>query len=141
MAGLRQWRPRRTAVIAWHHGSVNGWWYAAGAMFVISAALYFLAATRLAAANPSARLPFLGFPPNRSRAVKLLQFLACFALCIGLQSVIRVLGWSTSIGTFMLWLALYGGGVALIGLAPFVLHNRRVRRAAPRSAESQRPGY
>jgi hypothetical protein len=43
---------------------VNGWWYVGGALTVIGTVLYLLAYTKIAAANPSARLPWFGRAPS-----------------------------------------------------------------------------
>jgi hypothetical protein len=121
---------------------MNGWWVVAGAMFVISAVLWLLVGTRLAAANPSTRLPLFGQPPNKPRGLTLLQFFANGSAAAG--TYLFVDGFLRR-GDRHLYDALWGVPIVviviLVALVPYVRHNRRVRLAALRSAGSQRTGY
>jgi len=105
-------------------------------MFVISAVLWRLVVARLVAANPSARLPWFGWPPNRPRGIKWLQLLANLPLILGVQFVADGF-WRRGDGHLyghlydILWSLPFAVVVFLVGLAvPYARHNRRVRRAA-----------
>jgi hypothetical protein len=109
---------------------VNGWWYVAGALFVIGAVLGLLANTRLAAANPSTRLPWFGSPPNRPRGVRWLYFFALFSTFEGMNFV--PLGFRQRGDPYWYvnaWGVPFAVVAFLVGLVPYVRHNRRVRRA------------
>lgn len=126
------------------HGTmtcVSGWWYIAGAMFVISTVLWRLVVARLAVANPSARLPWFGWPPNRPRGVMLLCFSAGVLSVVGMQFVARGFGRPGERSDYAeLWGVPFVVIVALVGSVPQFRHNRRIRHDALRSAESQQPG-
>jgi hypothetical protein len=111
-------------------------------MFVIGTVLWVLVIARLAAANPSTPLPWVGWPPNRPRGIRLLQFFAIGSLAAGMNFVIRGFGRLQDIPYHdIFWGVPFWVVAFLVGLVPLVRHNRRVRRAAVRSAESQQTGY
>ena len=106
---------------------MSGWWYVAGASFIISAAVWRRISALLSAANPSAYLPWFGWPPNRPRGIRPLQFLACFSISLAVSFSID------AVGDHHLYNVLWGTpaivGVFMIGVAiPYHRHNRRVRR-------------
>jgi hypothetical protein len=108
---------------------MRGQWYVAGAMFIISTALLRLVAARLAAANPSERLPWIGTPPNKPRGILPLQFVATFSLVLGVRFVAT--GFQDRGIYDALWGVPFAVIVFLVGLAvPFRRHNRRVRHAS-----------
>ncbi|MGI5236695.1 hypothetical protein [Dactylosporangium sp. CA-139066] len=108
---------------------MNGWWYAAAVMFAISTVLWLRAGVRLAAANPSARLPYFGRPPNQPGGNEWLQVLALGLLAGGVQFVAQGF-WRSGYGNVynVLWGLPFAGVVIVVGLVPYVRHNRRRRR-------------
>lgn len=113
-----------------HHDIVTfGWWCAAGALAVISAALFRRQVAILSAANPAARLPWVGWPPNKPRSARVLGFFAV------LPSVLAADCCFNAVGRRHLYDALWGLVLWMIVLAvvvavPQAKHNRRVRSAA-----------
>ena len=103
------------------------WWCAAGALTVISAALYIRQVAILSAANPAARLPWIGRPANIPRSAKVLGG------CAALTSVLAVNCVFHALGRRPLYDVLWGLPLVLIVLAvmavPQARHNRHVRRA------------
>jgi hypothetical protein len=102
-------------------------WCAAGALTVVSAALFRRQIAVLSAANPAARLPWIGWPakiPGSARA------LGGFATLLAIFSVDCVF---EALGRRHLYDILWGLPLALFALAMAVVrqaqHNRRVRRA------------
>ncbi|HTJ33565.1 MAG TPA: hypothetical protein VL738_10080 [Dactylosporangium sp.] len=112
---------------------MNVWWYLAGTMYVISTMLLLLVAARLATANPSARLPWFGRPPNKPRGIEWLQMLAKGSLTLGAYNVAEGF-WRRGDGGDAydaLWGLPFAVVVIVVGVAiPYARHNRRVRRAA-----------
>ena len=104
------------------------WWCAAGALTVISAVLYRREVAILSAANPAARLPWIGWPTNTPRSAKVLGFFALLPLIFAMNCVFDALG------RRHLYDVLWGLPIMLIVLVviavPQAQHNRRVRRAA-----------
>ena len=89
-AESRHWRTRSKPG---HHVIVTFvWWCVAGALPVISAALFRREMAILSAANPAARLPWIGWPPNTPRSAKVLQFFAVLALVLEVDCVFYALG-------------------------------------------------
>jgi hypothetical protein len=103
------------------------WWCAAGALTIVSVALYGGQIAILIAANPAARLPWIGRPANSPRSAKILGFFALLPAIIAMDSV------SDALGRRHLYDFLWGVPLALVG--PVVMavaqaqHNRRVRSA------------
>lgn len=79
---------------------------------------------RLAAANPTTRLPFLGYPPHRPSGARFLNFVMISALIFGFMQIFGV-GNQTSqlwqIPVFLIFLA--------AGQVPSVIHNRKIGRS------------
>jgi hypothetical protein len=118
---------------------VNRWWYVAGALFVIGTVLWLLANTRLAAANPSSRPPWFGWPPNRPRGVLWLYGFALFSTIGGMNIVPVGFGQRGDPHFYdTQWGVPFAVVVFLVGLVPYVRHNRRVRRAEGGSAPRRR---
>jgi len=112
-----------------HHDMVTFvWWCAAGALTVISAALYRRQIAILIAANPAARLPWIGWPANMPRSARVLGFFAVVPSILAVDCVFDALG------RRHLWDVLWGLPLLLIVLVviavPQAQHNRRVRSAA-----------
>ena len=104
------------------------WWCAAGALTVISAALYRREVAILSAANPAARLPWIGWPANTPQSAKVLFFSGLLAFILALDCVVyAVAGHPYDFLWGLLPLALI---VLVVTVIPQARHNRRVRRAA-----------
>jgi len=112
-----------------HHDIVTfAWWCAAGALTVISAAMCRREIAILSAANPAARLPWIGRPANRPRSAKVLQFFALPPLIIAGDCVDFALGRRHLYDA--LWVLPLGLIVLVAMAVPQAEHNRRVRSAA-----------
>jgi hypothetical protein len=104
------------------------WWCAAAALTVVSAALFRYEIARLVAANPAARLQWLGWPAKVPRGTKALGIFSTLAGVIAMNCVFDALGRRHQYD--ILWglpLVLF---VVVMGVVPQVQHNRRLRRAA-----------
>ena len=105
------------------------WWCAAGGLTVISAGLFRHQVAMLSAANPAARLPWIGWPANRPRHAKVLGVFAAMSSYAAFGCVAR-----GALGARHLYDLLWGLPILLIvTIAAGVLqvqHNRRVRSAS-----------
>jgi hypothetical protein len=111
-----------------HHDIVTFvWWCAAGALTVVSAALYGGQVAILSAANPAARLPWIGWPANTPRSAKVLFFFAMLASILAMECVVNTV--AGHLYAF-LWGLLPFGLAFLVAAVPQARHNRRVRSAA-----------
>ncbi|HEX6448802.1 MAG TPA: hypothetical protein VF060_05010 [Trebonia sp.] len=105
------------------------WWCAVGALTLISAALCRRQIAILSAANPAARLPWIGWPANTPRSAKVLGFFATLPSFLAVDCVFEALG-RRHLYDF-LWGVLPGLIVMVVVVAvPQAQHNRRVRSAA-----------
>jgi hypothetical protein len=110
-----------------HHDVVTSvWWYAAGALTVISAGLFRHHAATLSAANPAARLPWIGWPANRPRGAKVLAFFAVLSLILAGDCVTLEARLEQHLYDF-LWCLPIALIVVVVAGAPQAQHNRRVR--------------
>jgi hypothetical protein len=112
-----------------HHDIVTlVWWCSAGVLTVISAALYGAEVAILSAANPAARLPWVGRPANTPRSAEVLGFFALLSSIFAMNCVFDALG------RRHLYDILWGVPLGLVGLVVMAVaqarHNRRVRSAA-----------
>lgn len=103
------------------------WWSAAGALAVISAALYRREIAILSAANPMARLPWIGWPANTPRSAKVLGFFATLPMVLTVNCVFDALGRRHLYD--VLWSLPFGLIVLVVIAVPQAQHNRRVRSA------------
>ena len=105
------------------------WWCVAGGLTVISAGLYRHLGAMMSAANPAARLPWIGRPANRPQGAKLLAFFAVMSSNTALDCVyLGALGGRHLYGLLLdLPFLLI---VAVVIVVPQVQHNRRVRSAS-----------
>jgi hypothetical protein len=67
------------------------WWCAAGALSVLSAVLLRHEVAILSAANPNARLPWIGWPANRPRSAAVLLFSGTLATILAMNCVVEAL--------------------------------------------------
>jgi hypothetical protein len=104
----------------------SAWWCAAGALTIISAALFRREIVMLIAANPAARLPWTKMPANTPRSVRRLGIFASQASGLAVVCVFQALGQHPDDILWGLPLLL----TVLVTVAPQVRHNRRVRGAA-----------
>jgi hypothetical protein len=86
----------------------------------VSDVLVAWATMRLAAANPTARLPFVGWPPHRPAGASLLSFASFMSIFVGTMLLFREdqPSYLWSIPVFLTVLA--------AALVPTAIHNRRV---------------
>jgi hypothetical protein len=104
------------------------WWCAAGVLTVISAALYRREVAILSAANPAARLPWIGWPASTPRSAKVLGFFATVPSILAMDCVFEGLG-RRHLYDFLWDLPLMLIVLVVIAV-PQARHNRRVRSAA-----------
>jgi hypothetical protein len=111
---------------------VSGWWYLAGALFIISTVVWRRTSALLSAANPSARLPWVGWPPNRPSGIKRWQFLGCYTGALAVSFAADAAHDRSHPHLYdVLWGIPVAIGILVVGMAiPYQRHNRRVRRAA-----------
>jgi len=107
---------------------VTGWWYLAGVLFLVSAALWWRVGTTLSAANPSAYLPWVWWPPNKPRGIRVVQFLASFSMCLAVNFLFD--GFHNRHPRDLLWSIPFVAALMVVGMVPPFRHNRRIRRAA-----------
>jgi hypothetical protein len=103
------------------------WWCVASALYVVSAALFICVVAILGAANPAARLPWTGWPPNSPWTAKALGLFATMTDTLAMNCVAWALG-RRHLYDF-LWGMPLSLIVAVVAAVPQVRHNRRVRRA------------
>ena len=101
------------------------WWCAAGALTVLSAALHRREIAILSAANPAARLPWIGRPASTPRSAKMLGFFGLLASGLAVVCVFDALGRHPNDILWGLPLLL----PVLVMAVPQAQHNRRVRSA------------
>jgi len=104
------------------------WWCAAGALTVLSAALFKREIAILAAANPAGRLPWIGWPVNTPRSARALGCFAVLAEVFAVNCVLEAQG-RHHLYDF-LWVLPQGLVVAAAAAVSQARHNRRVGRAA-----------
>jgi hypothetical protein len=105
------------------------WWCVAGGLTVISAGLFRHQVAMLSAANPAARLPWIGWPANKPRRAKVLGFFAAMSSYAALNCVVRgALGGRHLYD--LLWALPLLLIVTVVMAVPQVQHNRRVRSAS-----------
>jgi hypothetical protein len=108
------------------------WWCAAGALTFISAALFRREMAILIAANPAARLPWIGWPANAPRSAKVLQFFALLPAILAVNCVFYALGRRHLYG--VLWGGLPLMLIVLVVIAvPQAQHDRRIRSPSVRA--------
>jgi hypothetical protein len=92
-------------------------------LVVVATVVWTWQTRRLVVASPRARLPFVGWPPNKPKHVMLLNSLALFVTAVGASLVAK-----DADGYFDVWLvALCWLIVAGVGvLLPMATHNRRL---------------
>ena len=93
-------------------------------LIVVAGVLSAWATMRLAAANPAARLPFVGWPPHKPSGAWLLNFMTVQSLIWGVLLLFR-----SDNHLSQLWLIPVFLTVLAAGLVPCVIHNRRVGRS------------
>jgi hypothetical protein len=109
--------------------TVAGWWCLGVALDLLAGALFAGSVVILAAANPSERLPWLGWPSSRPpRAVALLTLAT-------ISNVIAMTFVTEALGRRHLYDVLWDGPVIVAlsvgGIARQAQHNRRVQRGMP----------
>jgi hypothetical protein len=102
------------------------WWCAAAALAVIGAALYRRVVAILSAANPAARLPWIGRPANMPRSATVLGFIALLPTGVAWICVPEALGqrhlYDFSLGPPLVIIVVF-----VIAGIPQAQHNRRVQ--------------
>jgi len=79
---------------------------------------------RLAAANPTARLPFLGWPPHKPSGTWLLNLVMIASLIFGVMQLFEKGNHPSQLWEIPVFLTFLAAG-----LVPSVIHNRRVGRS------------
>jgi len=104
-------------------------WCAAGGLAAIGLALFYRQTAMLAAANPAARLPWLGRPPRTPSSSRRLGALATFLSSLAMDCAFHALGQRHLY--YLLWIGLPLMLLALaVIMVPQARHNRRVGSAA-----------
>lgn len=113
-----------------HHGAVTFvWWCAAGALIVVGAALSGCQVAIVSAANPAARLRWIGRPANKPRSAKVLEFFAALSGVLAERCLFGALG-RPHLYNVVLWSLLFALIVGVTAAVSQARHNRRVRRTA-----------
>ena len=111
------------------------WWCLAVALNVVSAVLLMCEVAILRAANPTARLPWIGAAANTPFSVRLLTFLAVVPMGLASSSVVEALNRRHAYDA--LWELPFLLVIMVVSVAAHAQHNRRVQRA--RSAPQPGP--
>jgi hypothetical protein len=112
-----------------HHVTVAFvWWCLAGALNVLSAVLFQRVVAMLSAANPNARLPWIGLPANRPGRAIALQYLAIVIGIFAMYCVVAALNRRHPYDAF--WDLPFALLIVVATVVPQARHNRRVQRAA-----------
>jgi hypothetical protein len=110
-----------------HHVNVPlVWWCLAGALFVLSAALFRRQIEILSVANPTSRLPWVGWPASTPRGARAFGLFGTFTAVIAMNCVIEALNRRHLYD--VLWALPFCVMVGIVTTVPQVQHNRRVRR-------------
>jgi hypothetical protein len=102
------------------------WWCLAGALSVLSAALFRRQVTILSVANPTALLPWIGWPTNTPRSARAFGVLAVFAMVFAMNCVVEALNRRHIYD--VLWAAPFCIMIVIMTAVAQAQHNRRVRR-------------
>jgi len=109
--------------------TVAGWWFLGGALNLLAGALFAGSVAILAAANPSERLPWLGWPSSRPASAVALLALATLSNVIAMSFVTEALGRRHLYD--VLWDMPIIVALSVGGIARQAQHNRRVQRGMP----------
>jgi hypothetical protein len=102
------------------------WWCLAGALSVLSAALFRREVTILSVANPTARLPWIGWPANTPLSARAFGFVAVFAMVFAMNCVVEALNRRHVYD--ILWALPFCIVIWIVMAVAQARHNRRVRR-------------
>lgn len=104
------------------------WWCVAGALYAVGAALFRRGLVMLAAANPRAPVPWIGWPDGFPRGARVLVIGGTGSSVLAMNCVLSALGRHHLYD--VRWNLPFILVVLVVALAPQIEHNRRVRRAA-----------
>jgi hypothetical protein len=106
---------------------VFAWWCTACSLNVLGALLLRREVAILSAANPTARLPWIGWPTNRPRSSAVLLFLGTLAAILAVNCVSEALNRRHIYD--VLWELPFALVITVVAVVPQARHNHRVRRA------------
>ncbi len=104
------------------------WWCGASALNALGAVLLRREVAILSAANPTARLPWIGWPASRPRSAGVLLFLATMTNILAMNCVVEALNRRHLYN--VLWDLPFFVVVTVVAAVPQVRHKRRDRHAA-----------
>jgi hypothetical protein len=100
------------------------WWFAAGGLCLVSAVLFMCEVVILSAANPAARLPWIGWPANVPWRAKTLLLFAILPDILAMDFVTEALGRRHLFD--VLWALPFALVVPVAGAVFQARHNRHV---------------